>query len=138
MGGIRLQRYLTGDGVPSLHGNSTEGEDYLAGWDNVATPRQFAQFLQLVHQNSGLLAGASHTFFWDMLDLNEGAHRQRSAAGRVEFANNQVVVYAVFVDEGDPGAETAMENTRSCVVMHAVRQFGARTTGADVPACRGD
>jgi hypothetical protein len=179
LGQIRLQRYMTGDGVPSLHGNSTEGEDYLDGWDNFATPRQFAQFLQRVHQNGGLLTTASHTFFWNMLDLNEGAHdavldagvgtdwrtvatlaekagsnswgsapahrpqlagahRQRSAAGRLLFADGQVVFYAVFVDEGDPGSETAMENTRSCVVMHAVRQFGGQTTGTDVPACRGD
>lgn len=181
LGQIRLQRYMTGPGVPSLHGNSTEGEDYLDGWDNLATPRQFARFLQLVHQNAGLLATASRTFFWNTLGLNNGAHdavldagvgtnwrtvatdaekagsnswssapahrpqlagahEQRSVAGRLQFANGQIAVYAVFVDEGDTStaAQTAMANTRSCVVMHAVRQFGAQTTGTDVPACRGD
>jgi Beta-lactamase enzyme family/Bacterial tandem repeat domain 1 len=78
---IRLRRYMTGTGSPSAHGNSSAGADYQEGWDNTATPRQFAAFLRLVDQNNGRLDQASWNFFWSRLALNSGAHGGVLSAG---------------------------------------------------------
>jgi Beta-lactamase enzyme family/Polyglycine hydrolase-like, structural repeat len=181
---IRLRRYMTGSGSPSMHGNDSSGEDYAEGFDNTATPRQYARFLSLVHANNGLLTPRSWAFFWNTLGLNQNAHAtmlnagvgtdwaslgtvaekagsncwnngteskpqiddhlQRSAAGRISFANGQVVVYAAFVDEADKAAScpatasvTPLQNMLDCVVMHAFRQYSGQTTGTDVAACTG-
>jgi hypothetical protein len=67
-----------------------------------------------------------------------GQHFQRSAAGRLVFANGQVVVYAVFVDEGTSASATPLQNMIDCVVMHAVRQYSGQSTGSVVPVCLGD
>lgn len=73
--GITLQRYMTGTGSPGARsGSSSPGGDYVRGFDNIATPRAYATFLQLMHQNAGGLSAASRTFFWDTLGLNGGAH----------------------------------------------------------------
>jgi hypothetical protein len=66
-----------------------------------------------------------------------GAHLQRSAAGRLVFANGHVVFYAAFVDEADGPNTTPLQNTLDCVVMDAVRQYGGQATPGDVPACQG-
>jgi beta-lactamase class A len=78
---IRLERYMTGKGSPSMHCNSDPGGDYDEGWDNTATPRQYARFLSLVHTNNDLLSNRSWTFFWDMLELNGNAHANVLNAG---------------------------------------------------------
>ena len=71
---IRLRRYMTGTGAPSAQGNSGSGGDYVEGFDNTATPREYARFLQLMHTNGGNLGRGSWTFFWNTLALNSGAH----------------------------------------------------------------
>jgi hypothetical protein len=175
---IRLERYMTGPGAPSAHGNSGPGGDYAEGWDNTATPREYAASLRRVHQNTGLLTPVSFTFFWNTMALNAdahdavldigvgtnwqsvatlgekagsnswssapahraqlpGAHLQRSAAGRLVFANGHVVFYAAFVDEADSPTTTPLQNMLDCVVMHAVRHYGGQATSGDVPACQG-
>ena len=73
--GITLQRYMTGSGSPGARpGSSGPGADYRNGFDNIATPREYATFLRLMHQNAGGLSAGSRTFFWDTLGLNGGAH----------------------------------------------------------------
>jgi hypothetical protein len=61
---------------------------------------------------------------------------QRSAAGRLEFTDGQVVFYAAFVDEADSPDNVLTRNMLDCVVMQAVRQYSGQTTGNDVPQCR--
>jgi hypothetical protein len=78
---IRLRRYMTGTGSASMHGNDSASEDYADGFDNTATPRQFARFLALVHANDGHLSAASWTFFWNRLGLNGNAHDSALDAG---------------------------------------------------------
>ena len=72
--GIRLRRYMTGTGSPSAQGNSGPGGDYAEGFDNTATPREYATFLRRMHENAGNLSRTSWTFFWNTLALNAGAH----------------------------------------------------------------
>lgn len=72
--GIRLRRYMTGTGSPSAQGNNGPGGDYVEGFDNTATPREYANFLRQMHLNAGSLSGTSFTFFWNTLALNAGAH----------------------------------------------------------------
>ena len=78
---IRLRRYMTGPGSPSMHGNSNANADYEHGFDNTATPRQYAAFLRLVDQNDGRLTQGSWNFFWNTLGLNGGAHGTVLGAG---------------------------------------------------------
>ncbi len=70
---IRLRRFMTGDGAPSAHGEDDSGDDYEEGFDNTATPLQYARFLRRMH-TGGDLTAASNTFFWNTLALNSGAH----------------------------------------------------------------
>jgi hypothetical protein len=56
-----------------------------------------------------------------------------TTAGRLSFANRQVAVYAVFVDEGTTRTSAPQQNVLDCVVMHTVRQHSGVSTGADVP-----
>jgi hypothetical protein len=54
------------------------------------------------------------------------------------LANGQVIVYAVFVDEGDSPNAGPLQNVLSCVVLHAVREYVPQTTGANLAACQAD
>jgi len=176
---ITLRRYMTGTGAPGAGpGNDDPGDDYVDGFDNTATPREYANFIRLMHANAGRLTRTSFAFYWSMLALNSGAHNtvltqgvgsnrgpvvalaekagsntwtssptakpritgqhfQRSVAGRLVFANGQVVFYAAFADEGTSSTSGPLQNMLDCVVMHAMRQYSGTTTGADVPACLG-
>lgn len=78
-GAIRVNRYMRG-GL-SVHGNAGATADYEEGWDNLATPRQYARFLRRVHLNAGLLSPASSAYFWSRLALNGGAHSSTLTAG---------------------------------------------------------
>jgi hypothetical protein len=74
---IRLRRYMTGGGPPSVGGNDSDNGaagDYYAGFDNTASPLGFARFLRRMHEGSDL-TGASRSFFWSTLALNGTAHR---------------------------------------------------------------
>jgi hypothetical protein len=66
-----------------------------------------------------------------------GAHRQRSAAGRLMLDNGHVVFYAVFADEGDSTSADALNRTVSCVVTHAARAYSGVSTGTDLANCQG-
>ena len=76
---IRLRRFMTGDGAPSAHGEDDSGEDYEEGFDNTATPLQYARFLRRMH-TGGDLTAASNTFFWTTLALNGNAHNGATLA----------------------------------------------------------
>lgn len=67
----RLNRYMTGAGAPSAHGLGGPTDDYEAGYDNVTTPREFATFLRLAHENpDGLLGDDAYEKFWEIMRLN--------------------------------------------------------------------
>jgi beta-lactamase class A len=66
----RLNRYMTGAGAPSAHGLGGPTDDYEAGWDNVTTPREYATFLRLAHENAGLLGADAYAKFWEIMRLN--------------------------------------------------------------------
>jgi hypothetical protein len=69
-----------------------------------------------------------------------GRHYQRSVAGRMTLVNGQVVIYAAFADEGTGSRRTTdprMQNMLDCIVMHAMREYSGKSTGADVATCRG-
>ena len=78
---IRLRRYMTGTGAPSAHGNDDSGDDYAEGFDNTASPRQFAAFLRQMDENDDLLTQGSWNVFWNTLGLNSGAHGGILGAG---------------------------------------------------------
>lgn len=63
----KMERYMSGAGAPSAHGNSNSGQDYREGFDNVSTAREFTTFLRKVHQNNGLLDETSHQLFWQLM-----------------------------------------------------------------------
>lgn len=63
----RLERYMVGTGAPSAHGNSSPTGDYREGFDNFSTPREYANFLRLVHENDGLLTNTSQQTFWAIM-----------------------------------------------------------------------
>ena len=74
----RLGRYMTGPGVPSLHGLANETDDYEAGWDSLSSPRDMATFMQRMHVDGliapgnpfKLLSQTSFDFFWATLGLD--------------------------------------------------------------------
>lgn len=85
-----LERYMTGAGAPSNHGNNDPGDDYRAGFDNLSTPREMIELLQRVHHNpNGLLTANSHTFFWETLgsDGNGGVNGKGDIP---DFYNNSI------------------------------------------------
>lgn len=63
----RFERYMTGKGAPSAHGNSGPVNDIKAGYDNFSTPREFVTMLQLIYDNDGLLSEDSYNRFFDIL-----------------------------------------------------------------------
>jgi beta-lactamase class A len=70
------------------------------------------------------------------------SHLQRSEAGRLVFANGQVVFYAVFLNEADGPPtnavplRTTLQNVLDCVVVDTVRQYSGQTTGNDLATCQ--
>ncbi len=72
---VTLRRYMTGSGAPSARrGSSGPSDDYADGIDNTATPRAYATFIRLMHENVGKLTRSSFTFYWQTLGLNGSAH----------------------------------------------------------------
>jgi hypothetical protein len=187
----RLERYMTGDGAPSPHGNSGPRGDYEDGWDNVSTPRDLTTFLRRVHDDGALPVGsplkrltpASWSFFWaslgrdgnggvntkgyfsallgnipDWTDAVEvrnkpgsntwsgdsfthrpqiGAHLQASEAGRLVFADGQVVFYAMFVDEADtPEPSPDHRNAIQCTGLAVVSTYSGVEPSAIPMVCR--
>jgi hypothetical protein len=173
---IRIQRYQSGTDAPSAHGTTGSIGDYMAGYDNIATPRQMASFYQQVYENDGLLSNALYDAFFDILSdsvkgyapsfLAEGvdadwqdivtlynkagsmdfngplgtythkpqlaSHDQATEAGLFEFADGQIVVFAMFIDELDPEAGG---NAIRCAAYEVVTEYSGVSTG-DVPdAC---
>lgn len=62
----RINRYMTGAGAPSLHGNSSSFGDRQDGWENVSTAREMVKLLRRVLQDN-VLSNTSETRFWDVL-----------------------------------------------------------------------
>jgi beta-lactamase class A len=62
-----MSRYMTGEGAPSAHGNSSVKEDYSEGFDNLSTAREFTTLLRRVHENNGLLSSTSQQLFWQLM-----------------------------------------------------------------------
>ena len=76
----KLQRYMMGGGAPTAHGTTGPVGDYMAGWDNLSTPRDMATFMRRMHLDGALPAGSplkrltagSNAFFWATLALDGG------------------------------------------------------------------
>jgi beta-lactamase class A len=89
----RIHRYMTGSGAPSLHGNSSSGEDRQEGWENKSTPREMVTLLQKVLQNN-VLSNTSETRFWATLKLdgdNDGVNEKGYIAGQVSPMFNPAI-----------------------------------------------
>ncbi len=178
----RIQRYMTGGGAPSMHGQSDPVGDLMAGYDNFGTPREFAILLQAVYDNDGLLTNDARQRFFDVLgnankgfasavlgegvdsnwndvikiynkagsndfaDISAGdvAHRpqidddfaQRSEAGYLEFDGDNMVIYAVFVDELDVGATNpAGSDAIKCIPYEIAKDYSGLSTGVVPDEC---
>jgi beta-lactamase class A len=66
----RIHRYMTGTGAPSLHGNSSAGQDRDEGWENKSTPREMVTLMRQVLQNN-VLSNISETRFWNTMMLDQ-------------------------------------------------------------------
>jgi Ca2+-binding RTX toxin-like protein len=75
----RINRYMTGTGAPSAHGNVVGPlSDYQEGWDNLATPREITSMLRQIHENDGLLSGVSYDKYWQIMALDgDGGNNER-------------------------------------------------------------
>lgn len=120
---IRLERYMTGTGSPSAHGNSGPGGDYADGWDNTATPRQYATFLRLMHENAGRLGRSSWTFFWSTLALNGNAHDAVLDSG---VGTNWPTVASVFEKAGSNTWSSAPDHRPQLAGGHRQRSAAGR------------
>ena len=73
LNGIRLRRFMTGDGAPSAHGETTPATTTRRA---STTPRRRCSTRASCAgcSNGGDLTAASNTFFWNTLALNSNAH----------------------------------------------------------------
>jgi beta-lactamase class A len=81
----RIDRYMTGDGAPSAHGNASAAEDRLEGWENLSTPREMVTLLKKVLQDN-VLGNTSETRFWNTLKMdpdNDGLNEKNYIAAQV-------------------------------------------------------
>lgn len=81
----RVNRYMTGTGAPSMHGNSNSGEDRAEGWENKSTPREMVTLLKKVLQ-ANVLSNTSETRFWNTLKMdgdNDGVNEKSYIASTV-------------------------------------------------------
>jgi len=81
----RINRYMTGPGAPSLHGNSSANQDRDEGWENISTPREMVTLLQRVLRNN-VLSNTSETRFWSTMALdgdNDGVNEKSYIASQV-------------------------------------------------------
>lgn len=81
----RIQRYMTGTGAPSMHGNSSAGADRAEGWENKSTPREMVTLMQKVLQNN-VLSNLSELRFWATMKLdtdNDGVNEKSYIASTV-------------------------------------------------------
>jgi beta-lactamase class A len=92
----RINRYMTGAGAPSLHGNSSSFADRQEGWENVSTARELVKLLRRVLQDN-VLSNTSETRFWDVLgDDDDGVgenNRNYFAAQVSSMFNPDVTVF---------------------------------------------
>jgi beta-lactamase class A len=81
----RINRYMTGTGAPSMHGNSSAGADRSEGWENKSTPREMVTLLKKVLQQN-VLSNLSETRFWNTLKMdsdNDGVNEKSYIASTV-------------------------------------------------------
>ncbi len=81
----RINRYMTGTGAPSMHGNNSAGDDRAEGWENKSTPREMVTLLQKVLQNN-VLSNLSELRFWNTMSMdsdNDGVNEKSYIASQV-------------------------------------------------------
>lgn len=81
----RINRYMTGLGAPSMHGNSSANQDRQEGWENKSTPREMVTLLRKVLQDN-VLSDTSETIFWSTMALDgnsDGVNTKSYIAARV-------------------------------------------------------
>jgi beta-lactamase class A len=92
----RINRYMTGAGAPSVHGNANSFGDRQDGWENLSTPREMVKLLRRVLQDN-LLSNFSEGQFWDVLgDDDDGIgvnNRNYIAAQVAPMFNPDITVF---------------------------------------------
>jgi beta-lactamase class A len=81
----RIQRYMTGTGAPSMHGNSSANQDRAEGWENISSPREMVTLLERVLRDN-VLSNTSETRFWNTMALdadNDGVNEKSYIASQV-------------------------------------------------------
>lgn len=89
----RINRYMSGTGAPSMHGNSSSGEDRQEGWENKSTPREMVTLLKKVLQDN-VLSNTSETRFWNTLKMdgdNDGVNEKSYIASTVGSMFNPAI-----------------------------------------------
>ncbi len=89
----RIHRYMTGSGAPSLHGNSSAGQDRDEGWENKSTPREMITLMRRVLQNN-MLSNTSETRFWNTMMLDgdsDGVNEKSYIASQVATMFNPAI-----------------------------------------------
>ncbi|MGH9769870.1 MAG: serine hydrolase, partial [Blastocatellia bacterium] len=102
----RINRYMTGDGAPSVHGNVSSFGDRQDGWENVSTPREMVKLLRRVLQDN-VLTNSSEGQFWDVLgDDDDGIgvnNRNYIAAQVAPMFNPDITVFNKAGSLSTPG-----------------------------------
>jgi beta-lactamase class A len=92
----RVNRYMTGAGAPSVHGNTSSFADRQEGWENLSTPNEMIKLLRRVLQDN-VLSNTSETRFWDVLgDDDDGIgenNRSYFASQVASMFNPDVTVF---------------------------------------------
>lgn len=66
-----------------------------------------------------------------------GPHVQRSEAGRIEFNNGQVVVYATFFNDAENvPTYQPFKDALDCIQVDVARAYSGTTTGTVLPQCK--
>lgn len=121
---ITLRRYMTGTGAPGAQpGNAGPGDDYADGFDNTATPREYVNFIRLMHENAGKLTRTSYAFYWSMLALNSGAHDAVLDAG---VATNRTPIVALAEKAGSNTWNGAPTHRPQITTQHFQRSTAGR------------
>jgi len=92
----RINRYMTGSGAPSVHGNASSFGDRQDGWENLSTPREMVKLLRRVFQDN-VLSNSSEGQFWNVLgDDDDGIgvnNRNYIAAQVAPMFNPDITVF---------------------------------------------
>jgi beta-lactamase class A len=126
---------------------------YQQAWENdgLLSPASYATFLDIMSQSStvanDLLPAGYDALYWNKAgsmkyngDPGDYAHRPQlgahwltSEGGIMQFANGQVAVYAVFLDERDPDSSAS---AIACIGMEAAREWSDDDPGLMDALCK--